>query len=134
MNDSPRSEEKTALALQVLLAEDNPVNQRLGTIMLESLGHTVVVAANGEEACSLCERQQFDVILMDIEMPIMNGEEATRRIRERENETGEHVVIIALSAHLAGDQERFLETGMDGFLQKPFKLEDLQRTLTKLPS
>jgi len=107
-------------ALTVLLAEDNAVNQKLATRLLQKMGHQVTLAANGEEAVRAHLTAAFDVILMDVQMPEMNGFEATARIREREKITGEHLPIIALTAHaIQGDSERCLDAGMDDYLSKP---------------
>jgi two-component system sensor histidine kinase/response regulator len=106
--------------LTVLLAEDNAVNQKLASRLLQKMGHQVTLAANGEEAVRAHSEGRFDVILMDVQMPEMNGFEATARIREREKITGDHVPIIALTAHaIQGDRERCLEAGMDDYLSKP---------------
>jgi CheY-like chemotaxis protein len=106
--------------LTVLLAEDNIVNQKLATRLMEKMGHSVTLAANGAEAVRAHLTAAFDAILMDVQMPEMNGFEATARIREREEITGEHVPIIALTAHaIQGDRERCLEVGMDDYLSKP---------------
>ncbi len=117
-------------ALTVLLAEDNAVNQKLASRLLEKMGHQVTVAANGEEAVRAHLTAAFDVILMDVQMPEMNGFEATARIREREEITGEHVPIIALTAHaIQGDRERCLEAGMDDYLSKPLNSAALAEKL-----
>jgi len=117
-------------ALTVLLAEDNAVNQKLATRLLQKMGHQVTLAANGEEAVRAHLTAAFDVILMDVQMPEMNGFEATARIREREEITGEHVPIIALTAHaIQGDRERCLEAGMDDYLSKPLNSAALAEKL-----
>jgi signal transduction histidine kinase/CheY-like chemotaxis protein len=113
--------------LRVLLAEDNPINQRLAVRMLEKMGHTVIVAGDGADAVAkYAAQEEFDVILMDVQMPVMSGLEATARIREREKFTGLHIPIVALTAHaIRGDRERCLEAGMDDYLAKPVRLEEL---------
>jgi signal transduction histidine kinase/CheY-like chemotaxis protein/HPt (histidine-containing phosphotransfer) domain-containing protein len=117
-------------SLQVLLAEDNPINQRLAILMLEKLGHQVTVVGNGTQAVAAVERQPFDVILMDVQMPEMGGFEATAAIRRREPAIGRRVPIIAMTAHaLKGDRERCLEAGMDGYLSKPLRSSELQAVL-----
>ncbi|RMH78188.1 MAG: response regulator, partial [Calditrichaeota bacterium] len=119
--------------LSVLLAEDNPVNRRLAVRMLEKLGHRVEVAENGKEAVEKWRQGKFDVILMDVQMPEMDGLEATRCIRREEDQTGGHVFIIALTAHaMKGDRERCLTAGMDGYLTKPLKKADLEQALQHL--
>jgi CheY-like chemotaxis protein len=107
-------------SLCILLAEDNPVNQKLACRLLNKRGHVVVVAGNGIEALSALERQRFDLVLMDIQMPEMGGFEATAQIRARERLSGGRIPIIAFTAHaLEGDRERCLELGMDDFITKP---------------
>ena len=111
-----------ARSLRVLLAEDNAVNQRLVVKLMEKKGHTLVVANNGLEALAALEHEKFDVVLMDVQMPEMGGFEAAGRIREREKSTGEHIPVIAMTAHaLKGDRERCLEAGMDGYVSKPIQ-------------
>ena len=117
-------------SLRVLLAEDNPVNQRLAVKLMEKRGHTLVVTSNGVEALTALEREKFDLVLMDVQMPEMGGFEATGRIREREKSTGEHVPIIAMTAHaLKGDRERCLEAGMDAYVSKPIQSRVLFETI-----
>jgi CheY-like chemotaxis protein len=112
--------------LRVLLAEDNAVNQHLVVRLLEKHGHTVAVAGNGREALDLLDQESLDVVLMDVQMPEMSGLEATARVRAREEGTGRHLPIIALTAHaMKGDRERCLAAGMDNYLTKPVKAEDL---------
>ncbi len=112
--------------LRVLLAEDNLVNQRLAVRLLEKEGHSVVVAPDGAKALEALEVQQFDIILMDVQMPVMDGVEATAAIRERERGSGAHIPIVAMTAHaMAGDRQRFLSLGMDGYVSKPIHSRDL---------
>ena len=119
--------------LAVLVAEDNAVNCRLIARLLEKRGHTVVLAQNGREALEAWEKQPFDVVLMDGQMPEMDGFEATRRIREKEKASGAHVPIIALTAlAMQGDKERCLQSGMDGYVPKPVQPEDLFREIERL--
>ncbi|HTB20771.1 MAG TPA: response regulator [Bryobacteraceae bacterium] len=114
------------LPLRVLLAEDNAVNQRLAVRLLEKEGHSVVVAGDGAKALAALERQQFDLILMDVQMPIMDGMEATAAIRKLEQGNGKHIPIVAMTAHaMAGDRQRFLSLGMDGYVSKPIHSRDL---------
>ncbi len=111
---------------RILLAEDSIVNQRLTVRLLEKQGHSVVVANNGREAIEAVERQAFDVVLMDVQMPVMNGFEATSVIRAKEEANGERVRIIAITAHaLKGDRERCLAAGMDGYISKPIQPHEL---------
>lgn len=112
--------------LNILLAEDNAVNQRLACRLLEKKGHTITVAGNGRKALQALEEDTFDVILMDIQMPEMDGIEATNQIRQKEWGTNRHIPIIALTAHaMKGDKERCLEAGMDAYISKPLKLKEL---------
>jgi CheY-like chemotaxis protein/HPt (histidine-containing phosphotransfer) domain-containing protein len=116
--------------LQILLAEDNLVNQRLAVGLLEKRGHTVVIAADGQQALAALERQPFDLMFMDVQMPEMSGFEATARIREREKNTGRHLPIIATTAYaMKGDRERCLASGMDGYVSKPIMAAELFRAI-----
>jgi CheY-like chemotaxis protein len=120
------------ISLNILLAEDNTVNQRLATRLLEKRGHRVTVANNGQEAINLAEQTSYDLVLMDVQMPLVDGLEATRTIRLREKETGTHQPIVALTAHaIKGDQERCEEAGMDGYLAKPIRPEELDAVLQR---
>ncbi|HJT52543.1 MAG TPA: response regulator [Candidatus Angelobacter sp.] len=115
---------------RVLLAEDNVVNRKVAVAMLQRAGHSVKIAENGKEAVRLARAELFDAILMDIQMPEMDGLEATRAIREEEASRGTHVPIVAMTAHaLKGDNERFLSAGMDGYIAKPFQQQELFQTL-----
>jgi signal transduction histidine kinase/HPt (histidine-containing phosphotransfer) domain-containing protein len=117
-------------SLNILLAEDNAVNQRLAIIMLERLGHRVTVANSGREAVDLFLQGPFDLILMDVQMPHMDGMEATAAIRQQEAGKATRTPIVALTAHaLKGDRERCLEAGMDGYLSKPLDEAALLRVL-----
>jgi len=117
---------RPAPKLRILLAEDNVVNQRLAQRMLEKAGHEAVIAGNGLRAIQLLDSREFDLILMDVQMPEMDGLEATRRIREAEKISGSHIPIVAMTAHaMVGDRERCLNTGMDGYLSKPFDPQTL---------
>jgi PAS domain S-box-containing protein len=109
-------------SLLILLAEDNEINQQLMIHILRNAGHDVVLANNGREAVAAVEKQRFDVVLMDVRMPEMNGFEATELIRSREAGTRRHVPIVALTAHaMKGDRERCLEAGMDSYVSKPIQ-------------
>jgi CheY-like chemotaxis protein len=120
-----------ATPLSILLAEDNPVNQRVAQRMLEKLGHSVVVAGNGREAVDVLEQGRFDAVLMDMQMPEMDGLQATSAIRAREMaQGGERVPIIALTANaMKGDREKCLMAGMDAYLSKPIKSAELKDAL-----
>ncbi len=119
--------------LHVLLVEDNPVNLRLASRMLQKQGHTVREANNGLDALGVLAGESFDVILMDIQMPEMDGLAATRAIRQQEAATGEHIPIIAITAHTAEyDREQCFEAGMDDYLAKPINKAELRQALAKL--
>jgi signal transduction histidine kinase/ligand-binding sensor domain-containing protein/ActR/RegA family two-component response regulator len=112
--------------LHILLAEDNPVNQRLTTRLLEKRGHRVSVTATGRQALAMLEQGGFDAVLMDVQMPDMDGLQATALIREHEGRLGRHTPIIALTAHtMKGDRERCLEAGMDAYITKPVNALEL---------
>jgi signal transduction histidine kinase/CheY-like chemotaxis protein len=118
---------------QILLAEDNAVNQALAVRLLEKRGYAVSVAGDGRAALAALEKNSFDLVLMDIQMPGMDGFEATAKIREKEKKTGEHIPIVAMTAHaLKGDQERCLAAGMDGYVSKPIRTSELFRTIESL--
>jgi len=112
--------------LNILLAEDNLVNQKLAVGILERLGHRVTVVATGKETLAAWEQAPFDVILMDIQMPEMDGLQATQAIRQLEQDRGGHQVIVAMTAHaMAGDRQRCLQAGMDEYVSKPIRVRDL---------
>ncbi len=112
--------------LHVLVAEDHPVNRRVAVRMLEKNGHSARAVTSGRDALAALGQERFDVVLMDIQMPNMDGLEATRAIREEEEKTGGHVPIIAMTAHaMHGDRERCLAAGMDGYVSKPVNAKDL---------
>ncbi len=121
---------QTTRPLRILLAEDNHVNQRLATRLLEKRGHFVSVVENGREALDALYRSSFDLVLMDVQMPVMDGIEATMALRHRESATSNHQPIIALTAHaMKGDLERCMGAGMDGYLSKPIRPQELDRLL-----
>ena len=116
--------------LSVLLAEDNLVNQRLVVRLLEKRGHRVVVASTGLEALQALEKESFDLVLMDVQMPEMDGLEATAAIREKEKSSGLHQPVVALTAHaMKGDREKCMAGGMDGYLSKPIRPQELDQLL-----
>ena len=113
-------------SLRILLVEDNAINRKVALRLLEKQGHSVAVAVDGAEALVAFDREAFDAILMDVQMPVMNGYDATRAIRDREQETGRHTFIIALTAHaMKGDRELCLKAGMDDYLSKPVQVKEL---------
>jgi PAS domain S-box-containing protein len=122
----PPRKPATGRRLRVLVAEDNAVNQQVAAGMLERAGHEPVLAANGREALALLETQRFDLALMDVQMPELDGLETTAAIRERERTAGGHLPIVALTAHaMKGDAERCLRAGMDAYLAKPLQPREL---------
>jgi two-component system, sensor histidine kinase and response regulator len=111
---------------RILVAEDNPTNQKLVVALLEQQGHQAVLASNGKQALALAAEQPFDLILMDVQMPELSGLEAAAAIRQREQATGQRVPIVALTAHaMTGDRERCLAAGMDGYVSKPLRADEL---------
>jgi CheY-like chemotaxis protein len=111
--------------LKVLVAEDNPVNRKLAVCLLEKNGHTAVVAESGRRVLELLETAEFDIILMDVQMPEMDGFEATAEIRRREQASGKHIPIVAMTAHaMVGHKEQCLMSGMDGYVSKPLRKEE----------
>jgi two-component system, sensor histidine kinase and response regulator len=133
----PRRPRKTAAAaksaqrsLRILVAEDNATNQKLVEALFEQRHDSVVIAHNGQEAVERSAGEAFDVILMDVQMPVMSGLEATGAIRLRERTTGVHVPIVAMTAHaMTGDRERCLEAGMDAYVSKPLRPDELLATV-----
>lgn len=117
--------------LTVLVAEDNPANSAYAIKLLKNLGHQIVLAADGKQALEEWEKGQFDLILMDIQMPEMNGDEVVKLIRQREGR--QHIPIIAVTAHaVTGDQERLLAAGCDGYVSKPFMIETLTAEIQRV--
>jgi two-component system sensor histidine kinase/response regulator len=124
---------RTGRALRVLITEDNLVNQTVAARVLERLGHSVSMARHGRECVEVWERGGVDVILMDVQMPVMDGIEATRVIRERERARGTRTPIIALTAHaMSGDRDRCLAAGMDRYLSKPIQIDVVAAALEAL--
>jgi two-component system, sensor histidine kinase and response regulator len=118
-----------------LVAEDNLVNQRLALRLLEKRGHRVVLAANGRKALEALEKHNYDLVFMDVQMPEMDGMEATAKIRATEKLTGGHIPVVALTAHaMKGDQELCLAAGMDDYLTKPIRPAELDELLAKYTS
>ncbi|HCS47290.1 MAG TPA: hypothetical protein DIW61_03155, partial [Candidatus Aminicenantes bacterium] len=120
-------------AYRILIAEDNLVNQRVAIYMLEKQGHQVTGAMNGEEAMAAMEKENFELILMDVQMPKMDGFQATRLVRAKEKETGLHLPIIAMTAHaMKGDREKCLAVGMDDYIAKPLNVKQLSETIGRV--
>ncbi|MDD2899090.1 MAG: ATP-binding protein [Desulfuromonadaceae bacterium] len=119
--------------LRILFVEDDPVNITFGISSLRLLGHDVVSAVNGKECLEVLEHDTFDLVIMDIQMPVMNGEEALQNIRKKESGTGEHLPVIALTAYaLRGEQEYFITNGFDGYLSKPMIIEELSNEIHRV--
>ncbi|MEM1070875.1 MAG: response regulator, partial [Planctomycetota bacterium] len=113
-------------AMRILLVEDGLVNQKLALGMLGMWGHDVTIAENGKTAIDQWESNSFDLILMDLQMPVMGGLAATKEIRRLEQERGGHIPIIAMTAHaMKGDRELCLQAGMDGYVSKPVRKQEL---------
>ena len=135
---TPKSATASAAAtsvrpLKVLLVEDNPVNQRVAARMLQKHGHSVKVVGDGQAGLDAIDSEMFDVVLMDIQMPVLDGFAATSRLRERELATGGHLPVIAMTAHaMAGDRERCLDAGMDDYVSKPIDSGNLNAALTRV--
>jgi len=128
----PASAPAAGFPLRILVAEDNAVNQKLALALLEKAGHRVSLAITGADAVSRWREGDFDLILMDVQMPILDGLEATRQIREQEKTMGSHVPIVAMTAHaMAGDRERCLQAGMDDYLSKPIHRPELLAMLAR---
>ena len=116
--------------MSILLAEDNPVNQKLAIRLLEKRGHRVTVAFNGEQALFAIEKERFDLVLMDVQMPEMDGLQATTLLREKEKLSGHHQAVVAMTAlAMKGDRERCMAAGMDGYLSKPISPQELDDLL-----
>jgi two-component system sensor histidine kinase/response regulator len=117
----------------ILLAEDNTVNQRVATGILQKVGHTVVVVNNGQEALDALDAAAFDIVLMDMQMPVMGGAQAMAAIRAAEAASGRHMPIVALTAHaMKGDREKCVEAGADGYVAKPLSPADLLDQIDEL--
>jgi CheY-like chemotaxis protein len=130
--EAPETRRATLPALRILVAEDNRVNQVVVSRMLERDGHTVAIAADGQQAVEMCSSGAFDLVLMDVHMPVLDGFQATARIRERERAKGIRMPLIALTANaMNGDRERCLGAGMDGYLSKPVSRDELLDAIAK---
>ena len=125
--------ESIGTRLHLLVVEDNPVNALVARRLFEKENHTVQLATNGRQALEMLEREKFDCVLMDVQMPILDGFETTAEIRRKEQVTGGHLAIIAMTAHaMAGDLERCLAAGMDAYLTKPIHPKNALDTIAKV--
>jgi CheY-like chemotaxis protein len=125
----------SAPSCRILLVEDNAVNRTIATKLLEKRGHVVIAVENGALAVDITATEQFDVVLMDVSMPVMDGLTATAHIRAREHTTGAHIPIIAVTAHaMESDRERCRAAGMDDYIPKPIKSADLFAAVARLGS
>ena len=125
--------EEVRPGLRILLAEDNAVNQRLTSRLLEKMGHTVTIAGNGQIALQLLAEEEFDLVAMDMQMPIMDGLEATERIRASEKRSGRHVAIVAMTANaFEEDRERCRRAGMDGYIAKPVSYKSIEMEIARV--
>jgi two-component system, sensor histidine kinase and response regulator len=132
---TPLADATRGKSLKVLVAEDNPVNRKLAASILQRAGHDAILVTNGKEAVDAVTRERFDVVLMDVQMPVMGGFEATRLIRELEASSGRRTPIIAVTAHaMKGDREDCFAAGMDGFAPKPIQSAKLLEMLDRLGS
>ncbi len=132
---SEKSEPTARRRLNILLTDDNEFNRRVGRMKLEKHNHAVTVVGSGQEALDALDKTAFDVVLMDVQMPDMDGLEATAAIRRKEEATGRHIPVIAMTAHaMKGDRERFLAAGMDGYVAKPVRDEELWAAIDSLTS
>jgi two-component system, sensor histidine kinase and response regulator len=120
-------------AFKILLVEDNTVNRIIATKLLEKRGHAVIAVENGALAVDIIGREIFDVVLMDVQMPVMDGLTATEQIRSREQASGSHIPIVAVTAHaMDQDRQRCLAAGMDAHIPKPIRSADLFETIQRL--
>jgi CheY-like chemotaxis protein len=119
-------------SLNILVAEDNQVNQKIAAAMLGKMGHRVTLAVNGAEAVAKWGEGNFDLIFMDMQMPEMDGLEATRQIRSQEDAKGRHIAIIAMTANaMSGDRERCVASGMDDYVSKPISRRSLEEAIER---
>jgi len=133
ISSNARQRSGTPRSLKILLAEDNLVNQKIASRALQNWGHTVHVTSSGKDALSKLDQQDFDLVLMDIQMPGMDGVETAKLIRQAESKTGRHIPIVAITAHaMESDRRRCLQAGMDGYVSKPLKFRDLQETINSV--
>jgi two-component system sensor histidine kinase/response regulator len=119
--------------LRILLAEDNAINRKVALAMLGQMGHQVISAANGVEVVASYHSAEFDLVFMDVQMPEMDGLEATSRIRHQEQATGTHIPIVAITANaMSGDREECIRAGMDDYISKPISRKDLEAVIARV--
>jgi CheY-like chemotaxis protein len=129
----PHGRDRAARELKIMVADDNPFNRKVASLMLEKMGHTLVVVNDGKAAVARLADEAFDLVFMDVQMPGMDGLEATAAIRAAEEKSGRHTPVIALTAFaMKGDLERFLEAGFDGYVAKPIQSVDLSLAIDRL--
>jgi two-component system sensor histidine kinase/response regulator len=129
----PKPIEPDTKKLRILVAEDNPVNRLVAVKTLKKAGHSVEVVVNGQEAVEILDRETFDLVLMDVQMPVMDGFEATALIREKEKRGNRRQPIVAMTAHaMKGDRERCLAAGMDEYVSKPLCVEEIFDVIARL--
>jgi len=129
---APAKPAHASQSLRLLLAEDNLINQKVALGMLEKMGHELTIANNGREAVDIFSKGRFDLVLMDIQMPEMDGFEATKLIRQQQQQSGTKVPIIAMTAHaMSGDREKCLSAGMDDYISKPISRDELDRVIQR---
>jgi CheY-like chemotaxis protein len=129
----PANDAAPSVGARILLVEDNAVNRAIAIRLLEKRGHQVIAVENGALAVDITATERFDLVLMDVQMPVMDGLTATARIRSRERDSGGHIPIIAVTAHaLDEDRTRCLDAGMDDYVPKPIRTADLFATIAKL--
>lgn len=120
-------------SLSVLLVEDHAINRKLAEILLQRMGHGCKVAANGQVALDVLLKQPFDLVLMDVMMPVLDGISALKRLRERESRQGRYTPVLMVTAHaMTGDRERFMAAGADGYVCKPLSADELCREISRV--
>lgn len=133
VSDEDRARRAERRPFKILLAEDNPVNRKVALLMLKRIGYRADTVLDGLEAVETLERRPYDIVLMDVQMPELDGVEATRRIRS-ELDPDRQPFIIAMTAHaINGDRERYLDAGMDAYVSKPIRIEELEAALDQVP-
>lgn len=131
----PLTTETDVTPRRVLIAEDGLINQRVASEFLEHRGHQVIVVSDGQQALEILERESFDLVLMDVQMPVLDGLSATAALRERERDSGQHLPVVAMTANaMKGDRERCMDAGMDDYVSKPIEPAELYRVVESIPA